>query len=372
MPTREAHAVNRGVRLAYQMFGTGPQTVLLVPGWQIAHSRVWKFQVPYLAERFRVVTFDARGSGRSDRPDTGYDHDTLAADALAVMNAAGIDRAALVGWSGGVNHAIMLAAAHPDRVTHLILINGAPSQATGPERAQRRQEVMRLFHQPHDRYTGWAKLNANYFRQDYAGWIEFFVSQMLPERHSTKAIADATAWGLDGDPEILIRTRDEWWSETPFPELMARIHVPTLIVHGTDDRAATYAANAPFLQRTIPASALVDPRRLRARPPPSRLRPGQPADPRLRRHVPHPRPLGARADGEAEGPLGLFPDRTRTRPAGSRDRPRTAPAPARTGGPLAGRRSRAVGSGAGGGDDPPGQRQALQRIGPHRGARGGP
>jgi pimeloyl-ACP methyl ester carboxylesterase/predicted glycosyltransferase len=256
MPTSEAHAVNRGVRLAYQVFGAGSQTLLLVPSWQIAHSRAWKFQVPYLADRFRVVTFDARGSGRSDRPETGYDHDTLANDALAVMDAAGIDRAALVGWSGGVNHAIMLAAAHRGRVTHLILISGAPSQATGPERAQRRQEVMRLFHQPHDRYTGWAKLNANYFRQDYAGWIEFFVSQMLPERHSTKAIADATAWGLDGDPEILIRTRDEWWSETPFPELMAHIHVPTLIVHGTEDRVCAYSANAPFLQCTIPASAL--------------------------------------------------------------------------------------------------------------------
>jgi len=257
MPTREAHAVNGGVRLAYQIFGTGPQTVLLVPGWQIAHSRVWKFQVPYLAERFRVVTFDARGSGRSDRPDIGYDHDTLAADALAVMNAAGVDRAALVGWSGGVNHAIMLAAAHPDRVTHLILINGAPSQAAGPERAQRRQEVVRLFHEPHEHYAGWTKLNANYFRQDYAGWIEFFAGQMLPEPHSTKALADAMAWGLDGDPEILIRTRDEWWSQTPFPELMGRIRVPTLIVHGTDDRLGAYAANAPFLQRTIAASTLV-------------------------------------------------------------------------------------------------------------------
>ena len=256
-PVREGAAVCGGVRLAYQVFGTAPQTLLLLPGWQIAHSRVWKFQVPYLAEWFRVVTFDARGSGRSDRPETGYDHDTLTADALAVMAAAGVDRAALVAWSGGTNHAIMLAAAHPDRVSHLVLISGAPSQGVGPDRERRRQEVLALFHQARERYTGWAKLNANYFRQDYAGWVEFFVAQMIPEPHSLKAIADATGWGLDGDPEILIRTRDEWWSRTPFPELMAQIQAPTLLVHGTDDRVAAYPANAPFMQRTIPGSTLV-------------------------------------------------------------------------------------------------------------------
>ncbi|HKV44267.1 MAG TPA: alpha/beta fold hydrolase [bacterium] len=256
-PVRNGYARHGGVRLAFQVFGHAAHTLLLLPGWQMAHSRVWKFQVPYLAEWFRVVTFDARGSGRSDRPETGYDHDTLTADALAVMEAAEVDRAALVGWSGGTNHAIMLAAHHPDRVSHLILISGAPSQAVGAERERRRQEVLRLFHEVRERYAGWAKLNANYFREDYLGWVEFFVSQMLPEPHSTKAIADAIAWGLDGDPEILIRTRDEWWSRTPFPDLMGRIRTPTLLVHGTEDRLAAHAVNAPFMQRTIAGSTLV-------------------------------------------------------------------------------------------------------------------
>jgi pimeloyl-ACP methyl ester carboxylesterase len=254
---REGVARHGGVRLAYQVFGQAERTLLLFPGWQITHSRAWKFQVPYLAHWFRVVTFDARGSGRSDRPQTGYDHDTMTADALAVMDAAEVPRAALVAWSGGANHAIMLAAEHPERVQSLILIDAAPSQATGADRERRRREVLTLFHAPHERYSGWAKLNANYFRLDYPGWLEFFIGQMLPEPHSTKGIADAFGWGLDGDPEILIRTRDEWWSRVSFPELMARIDVPTLLIHGTDDRVSGYAANAPFVHRTIPGSALV-------------------------------------------------------------------------------------------------------------------
>jgi pimeloyl-ACP methyl ester carboxylesterase/predicted glycosyltransferase len=256
-PVCEGYAHNGPVRLAYQVFGQAPHALVLIPGWQIAHSRAWKFQVPYLARWFRVVTFDARGSGCSDRPETGYDHDTLTADAVAVMDAADIPRAALVAWSGGTNHAIMLAAEHRERVSHLILISGAPSQAAGADRERRRQEVVKLFHTPHERYTGWAKLNANYFRLDYPGWLEFFTAQMIPEAHSTKAIADAFAWGLDGDPEILIRTRDEWWSRTSFPELMARIQAPTLLIHGTEDRLAAYAVNAPFLHRTISGSTLV-------------------------------------------------------------------------------------------------------------------
>lgn len=255
-PSAEGEARHGGVRLAFQVFGSAPRALVLLPGWQMLHSRAWKFQVPYLARYFRVVTLDARGSGRSDRPAAGYDHDTLTGDVLAVLDAADVERAIVVAHSGGTNHAIMLAAEHPERVSRLVLISGAPSQATGPERERRRREVVERFHEPHDTYAGWAKLNANYFRQDYPGWVEFFAQQLLPEPHSTRALADAFAWGLDGDPEVLIRTRDEWWSRTPFPELMERIQAPTLLIHGTNDRLASYGANAPFMHRAIAGSVL--------------------------------------------------------------------------------------------------------------------
>ena len=68
-PRRAGFADVDGVRIAYEVFGEGEETMLLLPPWAIVHSRFWKAQVPYLARHFRVVTFDARGNGRSDRPE---------------------------------------------------------------------------------------------------------------------------------------------------------------------------------------------------------------------------------------------------------------------------------------------------------------
>ncbi|MGI8985517.1 MAG: alpha/beta fold hydrolase, partial [Nocardioidaceae bacterium] len=67
-PDETGFAEGEGVRLAYEVFGTGDTTVLLMPTWSIIDSRFWKAQVPFLSRHFRVVTFDGRGSGRSDRP----------------------------------------------------------------------------------------------------------------------------------------------------------------------------------------------------------------------------------------------------------------------------------------------------------------
>jgi hypothetical protein len=72
--------------------GSGEPTVFLLPTWSIIHSRHWKMQIPYLARHCRVLTFDGRGNGRSDRPMTGYGEEEFAADALAVMDATATER----------------------------------------------------------------------------------------------------------------------------------------------------------------------------------------------------------------------------------------------------------------------------------------
>ena len=66
MPT--GYVERDGVRVFYEVYGEGEPTVLLLPTWSIIHSRHWKMQIPYLARHCRVVTFDGRGNGRSDRP----------------------------------------------------------------------------------------------------------------------------------------------------------------------------------------------------------------------------------------------------------------------------------------------------------------
>ena len=67
-PDRDGYAEREGVKTFYEVFGEGDTTLLMLPAWSIVHSRIWKMQVPYLARHYRVLTFDGRGNGRSDRP----------------------------------------------------------------------------------------------------------------------------------------------------------------------------------------------------------------------------------------------------------------------------------------------------------------
>ena len=83
--------------------------MLLLPTWSIIHSRHWKMQIPYLARHCRVVTFDGRGNGRSDRPPEpdAYREEEFAADALAVMDATATERAVLVSLSRGAERSLL-------------------------------------------------------------------------------------------------------------------------------------------------------------------------------------------------------------------------------------------------------------------------
>src|SRR5450432_4077574 len=92
-----------GVKIGYEVFGQGPRTLLLLPTWSVVHSLLWKANVPYLSRHLRVVTIDGRGNGRSDRPTEAaqYDDREFAADALAVLDAVGVEQATVVSFSRG-------------------------------------------------------------------------------------------------------------------------------------------------------------------------------------------------------------------------------------------------------------------------------
>ena len=122
-PDQQGHVERDGVRVSWERYGDGQPAILLPPTWEIVHSRFWKGQIPYLARHARVVTFDPRGNGRSDRPGyyRAYERRQFAADALAVLDAAGVDRAVVVSWCD-MGEALILAAEHPERVAGLLLI----------------------------------------------------------------------------------------------------------------------------------------------------------------------------------------------------------------------------------------------------------
>jgi pimeloyl-ACP methyl ester carboxylesterase len=114
-PSRDGYVARDGVKVHYEVFGDGEPAVMLLPTWSIMHSRHWKLQVPDLARRHRVVTFDGRGNGLSDRPAApeAYRTAEFTADALAVMDATGTERAVLVALSLGATWALELGALHP-------------------------------------------------------------------------------------------------------------------------------------------------------------------------------------------------------------------------------------------------------------------
>ena len=70
-PDQVGYVERDGVRVGYEVFGDGEPAIIFLPSWPILHSRQWKAQVPYLARHFRVITFEARGNGRADRPGDG-------------------------------------------------------------------------------------------------------------------------------------------------------------------------------------------------------------------------------------------------------------------------------------------------------------
>src|SRR5262249_16049162 len=68
-PDAEGYASREdGTRIFYEVYGEGDRTLVFVPPWAVVHSRLWKAQIPYFARRARVIAFDPRGNGRSDRP----------------------------------------------------------------------------------------------------------------------------------------------------------------------------------------------------------------------------------------------------------------------------------------------------------------
>ena len=230
-PDESGFAEREGVRLHYEVYGAGEPTVLLLPTWSIIHSRHWKMQIPYLARHARVVTFDGRGNGRSDRPPQGYDEHEFAADALAVLDATGTQSATLVSLSLGAQRGLILAAEHPERVDAAVFI--CPAVPLGDPPAERTQH---RWDEELETDEGWAKYNRSYWLRDYRGFLEFFFSRMFTEPHSTKPIEDCIGWGLETTPETLVATElGKGLDPDTTRELAAGLGCPVLVIQGTED-----------------------------------------------------------------------------------------------------------------------------------------
>jgi pimeloyl-ACP methyl ester carboxylesterase/predicted glycosyltransferase len=248
-PDETGYVERDGVRVFYEVYGQGEPTVLLLPTWSLFHSRHWKMQIPYLARHCRVVTFDGRGNGRSDRPDwaDAYAETEFAADALAVMDSTETDRAVIVGFSLGAQRGLLLAAEHPERVDAAVFIG--PNYPGGGTPLTER--LGHSWEDEPDTTEGWAKYNKHHWLREYRDFVEFFVSRMFTEPHSTKPTEDGVGWALETSGETLVLTQEGPGLEPEEARALAqRVRCPLLVIHGDRDAISSVTRSIHLAEHT--------------------------------------------------------------------------------------------------------------------------
>lgn len=246
VPTR--YADSDGASIAYQVHGEGPLDLVLVPGFVSHVELLWEDpKTAHFLRRLtsfaRLIIFDKRGQGLSDRLGRPPTLEESMDDLHAVMDAAGCERAALLGFSEGGPMSAFFAASHPDRVTSLVLYGTwarllwAPDHPQGikPRALERLRELFR------DEWGGavgarlWAPSAADdpEFRRSWA--------RLLRQGTSPTGALDL----LDLYREIDVRP------------VLPSVDVPTLVLHRRDDIVAT-AAQGRRLAEGIPGARFVE------------------------------------------------------------------------------------------------------------------
>jgi pimeloyl-ACP methyl ester carboxylesterase len=242
-PVATGSILRDGLRVVWQEFGSGVESVLLMPTWSIVHTDFWRHQVPVLAERYRVVTFDGLGNGASDRPTDPelYGDMLVARDAVGVLDDCGIERAAVAGVSQGGPWALALAALNPDRVTSAIFI--APNVPLAPGHPVRTAAAAR-FEEALASHDGWARWNRRFWIEHWEEFLRFFFEQCFTEPDSEAQIEHFLSMGLETTPEVLLATFGVGDDDVT-PELAAKfseeLTCPSLVIHGDDDAISPVA-----------------------------------------------------------------------------------------------------------------------------------
>jgi non-heme chloroperoxidase len=238
------------IELYYEDHGTGP-AVVLVHGWPL-DSRSWEPQVqPLLAAGYRVITYDMRGFGRSSRPTTGYDFDTLAADLDALLTRLDLRDATLVGFSLGTGEVIRYIGAHGTaRLRSCVIIESlAPSFAksadnpTGVDEAGVAGVQQAILH---DRFAWLTGLTGDLFNLD----------ENLGKRISEETVRASWDAAAQGSAYATWACPPGWLED--FSADIKRIDVPTLILHGTADRILPIAGQGRRMHAALPDAQYVE------------------------------------------------------------------------------------------------------------------
>ncbi|GAA2467658.1 MULTISPECIES: alpha/beta fold hydrolase [Actinomycetes] len=241
-----------GTRLHYDDWGDGRPVVLL--GAAMADARMWEFQAPFLAGNgLRCVTYDRRGSGRSDKPWTGYDYDTLAGDLADLLDHLDLRDAVLVGYAVGGGECVRYLSRYGDeRVTGLALVaSTTPYLLRGSDNPDGLD--LALFDQIEQA-----------IKADRAAWLSEltwpFFAGAEPDPENLPISPQLARWliemCLNTSPRAGIEIYRTLLTTDQRAETAA-VRTPTLVIHGTADLAAPYPLCAPRTTGLIPDSRLI-------------------------------------------------------------------------------------------------------------------
>ncbi len=256
-PDSNGYVERNDATIYYEVYENEGPTVFLGQTWQIIHSRHWKMQIPYLSRHFRVITYDGVGNGKSDRPSAieRYMTKEVVADAIAVLDATETERCVAAGLSMGGGLVTLLAALHPERFDGIVPI--APAHPWGiplPDRESIADQMFELVSNP----EGWEKYNLSHWRANWPDFVDFFWDQAVSDPHSTKPFDDLVGWALETTGEIIAMESsvEPSYDLEDLEQKVRTIDIPTLIIHGSEDRIINYESSVA-LQKMIPGAELV-------------------------------------------------------------------------------------------------------------------
>ncbi len=237
------------VDLYYEDHGSGP-AVILIHGYPL-NGASWEKQIPeLLVAGHRVITYDRRGFGNSSRPTTGYNYDTFAADLHKLISHLHLRDCTLVGFSmGGGEVARYIGKYGSTGVTKAVIIGGVPpyllKTADNPEGVDGSvfdgiQKAVAA-----DRYAFFTDFFKNFYNAD----------QLLGKRISEQAIQASWNVAAAASPIASLACVPTWHED--FRNDVAKIDVPTLVIHGEADRIVPFASAGQRTAKLIKDARLV-------------------------------------------------------------------------------------------------------------------
>jgi class 3 adenylate cyclase/pimeloyl-ACP methyl ester carboxylesterase len=253
--TRWAQTVD-GAQIAYQDFGSGPTTLVVIHGW-ISHLEVYWEQPRFvrfmrrLSAEMRVLHFDKRGSGMSDRFARVPDLETRMDDVRAVMDAAGVERAALLGWGlGGPPSALFFAATQPNRTmavctTPTILVRRVPGYGWGDDDVENERALEALV-------SAWGD------EEQLGEFLRLGFENEPGDAPDDPAFLEwcAKFARFSATPRAY-EAFHRMWYETDIRDVLSAIQIPTLIVYKSGSRNWASHDHGAYLAEQIPGAKLV-------------------------------------------------------------------------------------------------------------------